>query len=78
MVSKLCHTLEYVIWGVFVLDYAIQFHLAESMTKFLKREWLALIFVVVGFFRPIRAVRGIVFLRQASTRPRESLMMTIP
>jgi voltage-gated potassium channel len=73
-----CHTLEYVIWAVFIGDYAIQFHLAERKGAFLKREWLALIFVVVPFFRPIRAVRGAVFLRQASTRPRESLMVTIP
>jgi voltage-gated potassium channel len=45
---------------------------------FFKKEWLALIFVVVPFFRPIRASRGIVFLRLASTRRRESLMVTIP
>ena len=78
VLSTLCHTLEYVIWGVFIVDYAIQFHLAAFKTKFLKREWLALIFVVVPFFRPIGAVRGIVFLRQPSTRPRELLMTTIP
>ena len=77
-VGSLCHWLEYVIWGIFILDYAVQLFLAEHKVTFLKKEWLALIFVVVPFFRPIRAVRGVVFLRQASTRPRESLMMTIP
>jgi len=76
--GSLCHVLEYSIWAVFIIDYAIQFVLATSKRAFLKKEWLALIFVVVPFFRPIRAVRGVVFLRQASTRPRESLMMTIP
>ena len=77
-ISSLCRAMEYSIWAVFVLDYAIQFALARSKKAFLKKEWLALIFVVVPFFRPIRAVRGIVFLRQASTRPRESMMMSIP
>ena len=77
-VATLCHVLEYAIWAVFIVDYAIQYVLARDKGAFLKKEWLALIFVVVPFFRPIRAVRGVVFLRQASTRPRESLMMTIP
>lgn len=77
-IGSLCHALEYVIWAVFIADYAIQYYLAPDKRAFLKKEWLALIFVVVPFFRPIRAVRGVVFLRQASTRPRESLMMTIP
>lgn len=78
VLSALCHFLEYAIWALFVLDYAVQFTLATDKKRFLKKEWLALIFVVVPFFRPIRAVRGLVFLRQASTRPRESLLMSIP
>ncbi len=76
--ATLCHVGEYVIWALFVIDYAIQLSLAESRVRFLKKEWLALLFVVVPFFRPIRAVRGVIFLRQASTRRRESLMVTIP
>jgi len=78
VLASACHWLEYAIWAVFIVDYAIQYYLADDKGRFLKKEWLALIFVVVPFFRPIRAVRGVVFLRQASTRPRESLMMTIP
>jgi voltage-gated potassium channel len=74
----LCHVSEYVIWGIFIADYIVQFWLATSKGHFMKKEWLTLIFVVFPFFRPIRAVRGVVFLRQASTRPRENLMVTIP
>ena len=76
--STLCHVSEYVIWALFILDYGVQFFLAQRKRSFLKKEWLALIFVIVPFLRPIRAARGIVFLRQASTRSRESLMITIP
>ena len=78
VVVRLCHVSEYAIWAIFVVDYAIQLHLAENRVRFLKKEWLALLFVIVPFFRPIRAVRGVIFLRQATTRPRESLMVTIP
>lgn len=76
--ATLCHAGEYVIWAIFVVDYVIQVSLAPNRWKFLKKEWLALIFVIVPFFRPIRAVRGVIYLRQASTRRRESLMVTIP
>jgi len=73
-----CHVLEYVIWAIFIVDYAIQFQLAASKKIFLRSEWLALVFVVVPFFRPIRAIRGVVLLRQASTRPRDATLLSIP
>lgn len=76
--SVLCHYLEYIIWAIFVVDYTIQFQLAVNKKTFLRDEWLALLFVVIPFFRPVRAVRGIVFLRQATTRPRNSLLVQIP
>jgi voltage-gated potassium channel len=56
----------------------IQFLLAVNKKVFLRSEWLALIFVVVPFFRPIRAIRGVVLLRQASTRPRDASLISIP
>jgi len=44
---------------------------------FLKREWLTLFFVVFPFFRPVRAVRGLLFIRQASTK-KKSLVSSLP
>jgi len=69
---------EYLIWAIFVVDYAIQFQLAKSKRAFFRSEWLALVFVAVPFFRPIRAIRGVVLLRQASTRPRNATLVSIP
>ncbi len=77
-IADLCHVLEYGSWAVFIIDYLIQFQLADNKKRFVKSEWLALIFIVVPFLRPVRAVRGVVFLRQASTRPRKSLLVSIP
>jgi voltage-gated potassium channel len=68
---------EYFIWAAFVLDYAIQFVLSSDRRTFIKREWLTLLFVVFPFFRPVRAVRGLLFIRQASTKKR-SLVSSLP
>jgi voltage-gated potassium channel len=68
---------EYTIWGLFVLDYAVQFTFSTNRRYFLRHEWLTLFFVVFPFFRPIRAVRGLLFIRQASTKKR-SLVSSLP
>jgi len=72
-----CHVAEYAIWAFFIVDYAIQFSLAANRRNFLRHEWLTLLFVVFPFFRPIRAVRGLLFIRQASTKKR-SLVSSLP
>ena len=77
-VVKNFHIAEYTIWGFFIVDYMIQFQLSTSKKSFLKSEWLSLLFAIVPFFRPIRAIRGVIFLRQASTRPKESMLLSIP
>jgi voltage-gated potassium channel len=68
---------EYVIWAVFILDYAVQFAFASDKRSFVKREWLTLLFVVFPFFRPVRAIRGLLFIRQASTK-KKSLVSSLP
>ena len=68
---------EYAIWAVFIFDYAMQLVLAADKRAFIKREWLTLLFVVFPFFRPVRAVRGLLFIRQASTK-KKSLVSSLP
>jgi voltage-gated potassium channel len=68
---------EYVIWAVFIVDYAVQLSLASNKRQFLRKEWLTLLFVVFPFFRPVRAVRGVLFIRQASTK-KASLVRSLP
>jgi voltage-gated potassium channel len=71
------HVAEYSIWAVFIIDYAVQFALASDKRYFLRHEWLTLLFVVFPFFRPVRAVRGVLFIRQASTK-KKSLVRSLP
>jgi len=72
-----CHVAEYVIWALFIADYVVQLTLADDRRTFLRHEWLTLLFVVFPFFRPIRAVRGLLFIRQAGTKKR-SLIKSLP
>lgn len=71
------HVAEYVIWAVFIIDYGVQLTLAADRRQFLRKEWLTLLFVVFPFFRPVRAVRGVLFIRQASTK-NKSLVRSLP
>lgn len=75
--TTVCHISEYSIWAVFVIDYVVQFSLADDRRRFLRKEWLTLVFVVFPFFRPVRAVRGVLFIRQASTK-KKSLVKSLP
>ena len=74
---RLCRITEYVVWGLFVLDYAIQLWLSDNRRAFILREWLAFLFVAFPFFRPIRAIRGVIFYRQATTKQR-SMVTSLP
>jgi voltage-gated potassium channel len=64
-------------WGVFIVDYAVQFALAGDKRHFLRTDWLALVLVVFPFLRPIRAIRGLLFIRQATSENR-SLLRELP
>ncbi|HEV3187549.1 MAG TPA: ion channel [Acidimicrobiales bacterium] len=71
------HVAEYAVWAIFIIDYLIQLQLSIGKRAFLRREWFSLLLIAFPFFRPVRAVRGIVFLRQASTR-KASLVRSLP
>jgi voltage-gated potassium channel len=71
------HIAEYVIWTIFIIDYVVQYQLASDKKLFLRHEWLGLLFVVFPFLRPVRAIRGIIFIRQATTK-KTSLIRSLP
>jgi voltage-gated potassium channel len=64
---------EIVIWVLFLADYTTQLVLADNKRHFLSSEWLALVIVALPFLRPIRAIRGLLFIRQATTEDRRLL-----
>ena len=48
----------YALWVLFALDLAFRFTLASSKKRFLKRNWLDTITVVIPQFRALRALRA--------------------
>ena len=73
-----CHAIEYLIWGVFVVDYVFQLMLAGNKKEFLRKEWLSMLFVAFPFFRPIRVLRAVIILRQATSRPQNTVLSSMP
>jgi voltage-gated potassium channel len=71
------HVAEYGIWAIFIIDYLVQLQLAVEKRTFLRHEWLGLVITVFPFLRPIRAIRGLIFIRQASTK-KKSLASSLP
>ncbi|MBI3428460.1 MAG: potassium channel family protein [Actinobacteria bacterium] len=69
---------NYAIWAYFVLDYLIQLFLASNKFKFFKTHIVELILVVVPFFRPLRALRALLFTTKAGFRTRKTYVRSIP
>jgi voltage-gated potassium channel len=77
-VKSLCSILNYVSWAAFAVDYLVQMKLAPDNKKYFKTHLLELILVVVPFFRPLRALRALIFTTQASVRSKLTLIKSIP
>jgi len=73
-----CTCISYVTWGLFAVDYLIQLKLAPDNRKFFKSHIFELLLVIVPFFRPLRALRALVFTTQASIRSKKALIQSIP
>lgn len=58
-------TADWIVWGIFAVDYFIRLRLADARWRYVRREWLALIIVVVPFLRPLRVARSARVLRLA-------------
>lgn len=55
--------LDWLIWGVFAADLAIRTYLAPDRLKYLARNWLDVLIVLLPFLRPLRAVRALRVVR---------------
>jgi len=77
-VSRLCDYMNYFIWAIFVADYIIQFSLASSKSKFIRKNLFDLFVVALPFFRPIRALRALVFTTRAGARSKKALIRSLP
>lgn len=77
-IKVICACISYLTWAIFALDYLIQLKLAPDNVKFFKTHIFELLLVVVPFFRPLRALRALVFTTQASIRSKKALIQSIP
>ena len=77
-VKMTCQLINYFTWAIFALDYVVQIKLAPDNKKYFKTHIFELILVVLPFFRPLRALRALLFTTQASFRSRKSLIKSIP
>eukprot|EP01037_Dinobryon_pediforme_P001035 gene1035-1044_t len=77
-VKRTCEIINYIIWGLFALDYLIQIKLAPDNRKYITGHLLTLILVLVPFFRPLRALRAMIFTTQAGNKTRQSLIRSLP
>lgn len=53
----------WVLWAVFVAEFAVRAAIAPSTATFLRRNWWQLIFLVLPFLRALRLVRSVRLLR---------------
>jgi len=77
-VKRTCEVINYLTWAIFALDYIVQMKLAPDNKAFFKSHILELILVVVPFFRPLRALRALVFTTQAGIRSKKELIQSLP
>ena len=62
-VSVLLTVTGWVLWAVFLVEFLARLLVAPSTTRFLKRNWWQLLFLVLPFLRILRLVRAIRVLR---------------
>lgn len=55
--------LDWMIWGVFVVEYGIRLYLAPAKWAFVRRNKIDLIVIVLPFLRPLRVARSARMLR---------------
>jgi voltage-gated potassium channel len=77
-VKAFCEVVNYVTWALFALDYIIQMKLAPDNKAYFRGHIFELILVVVPFFRPLRALRALVFTTQAGIRSKKALIQSLP
>ncbi len=56
-VSPILTTVSNVIWGIFILDFAIKFLLAPEKLSYLRNNWLTVVALVLPALRVFRVVR---------------------
>jgi voltage-gated potassium channel len=67
----------YVIWAIFILEFALRFWIAPHKFRFLEKNWLSLIALVVPAFRVFRVFQAIRLLQVAQVSRGLSLVRVV-
>ncbi|MDQ1293509.1 MAG: voltage-gated potassium channel [Actinomycetota bacterium] len=70
---SVCTRTNQVIWGLFLLDYGVRFHLSPRKIDFLRGNWIDLMILALPMFRPLRPLRALLVLRLISRRTQKHL-----
>jgi voltage-gated potassium channel len=66
-----------IIWGLFILDFILEFWIAPNRLEYLKKNWLTAISIALPAFRILQAFRAFQFLRLARLTGSVSLIRLV-
>lgn len=61
--SRFLELINYLIWGIFILDFAIRLSLAPKKSAYLKQNWLIALSLLLPALRALRVFRALRVLR---------------
>lgn len=76
--KDICRVIIYVIWVYFAVDYTLQFSLSPRKYHFFRTHLLELLTVILPFFRPVRALRALLFAGRATLRSTSNFIKSVP
>jgi len=77
-IKSLCLIINYLTWIAFICDYLVQMKLSRSSKKYFLTHIFELVLIAIPIFRPLRALRALVFTTKASIRSKKALIKSIP
>jgi voltage-gated potassium channel len=68
-----CRGIDYLVWGLFVVDYVARVVLADERVRYVVRKWADLAVIALPILRPLRLLRLVMLLRVLNRRATTSL-----
>ncbi|MDP9311333.1 MAG: ion transporter [Chloroflexota bacterium] len=75
--SPFLQTVSYILWGLFILDFAIEFMIAPHKLDYLRRNWLTAVSLLLPPLRILRIFRALRVLRAARALRSISLLRLV-
>jgi len=76
--KNIFRTINYLIWVYFVVDYILQFYLSRKRNQYFRTHLLELFMVILPFFRPVRALRALLFAGRATLHSANNFIKSVP